>query len=175
MPMQRDFRVNDLSKEDREPFRYNGEEEGAFSLGEKILEEGTLKAMAVLMGYQEGKVLEVLKSFQSHKDGWQTFDIYGRPIGAEETNEKIYSRFRIQGESQLGSLESFLSQKHRILRLNQRSKLAIVSLFDLPDPLPNLVKAKVIEGLPVGFKEFVMGLDVKALIVRPGIVFWKLI
>jgi hypothetical protein len=59
--------------------------------------------------------------------------------------------------------------------LDQRPKQTVVSLFDPPDPLPNLFQVKVIESFPVGLKEFFVGVEVKPLVARPGVVLWHLI
>jgi hypothetical protein len=175
VPVQRDFWINDFSEKDGKPFRHKGEEEGSFSRWEKIFEERTLDTMAILMGYQKRQVLKVFKTLHSQNDGRRPFDFQGHSIGAEETHEQVHRGFRIKGKGQLASLESFFSQRNRILHLDQRPEQAIVSLSDLPDPFANLSKVKVIKSLPIGLKKFVMGLEIKTLIGRPGVVLLKLI
>src|SRR4030043_1659832 len=87
--MQRDFRVDRLSKKDRKSFGHDREKEGPFSPREKILEEGPLGAVAIFMGHQEGKILKALIPLQPESNRRHAVDIHGHPIRAEEADEKI--------------------------------------------------------------------------------------
>jgi hypothetical protein len=169
VPVGGNVRVNYLGEENGKAFGDDRGEEIAFPRRENILQERPLGAVSVLVGYQKREVLEVLETLQPQSNGGRPVDLHGNPIGAEEPNEEIYRRLRFQGENSPAPLQRLAGQNLRVLRLDQPTKMSIISLLNLPDPVGNLVQIKMTKILPVGRQEFFMGIQVEALIGRPGI------
>jgi hypothetical protein len=105
---------------------------------ERASQERSLSTVAILMGYNKRKVLEVLESFQTDSDGRMSIDLHGHSIGAEETHKKIGIRRNAEGEHFLASLQRLLDRNPRVLHLDKRSKWAIIPFFNLTDPASDL-------------------------------------